>query len=737
MYSKYTPSQVTVKLAKWSGHDRGKQHKRHRSKVINDSLSPVWNQEMEFTPDDGHDWAQFIRLEVSDTKRDKDKGGRMGAAFVPIDTIPVGQDVELDVPLTPHRNMPANLLYDYMRYATEHANNLHEVAVIHRNPLGYLRISASRTIVNMPPQGGSVIIRTQLRKVDARSSFWRAKSLLAGSLSLADATKMTEDIEVYAAFEGLMVTFPINYTLQDQLKAFTLDASMRHDEADSHDESDWLTSPFSKRKSIANTVSMDITKELQQEESVRAEFGYIVEVFCFENQRQEMMPPHSWSAKNLLPLERPWLSDESGTREFPAKTIEECPPPTGFEWVDSSWSVEKDSTQTDENGWSYAVDFSFMMSRYKKRDSSPSPDNCAVRRRRWGRFARRCAYPRSGINSIDQLPESIPYDTISFVGTSVNRQEEFERNRDGSILCLCKERGGSNNNGDISGPVIIPWNKVISYTVITPSVFSIVVEVNRYFGHIGTRENYVSAQCEIFVIGCPSNDFSMVVQERISLAEHRTNTLCLVASGHIDGFEGKMNDGMSSKSTIEEAVDLSQGARTLLELETSIATMDERLAIILKNNATGSSLFDQVASRVSRLRLYQRLLLEAQLKGVPTTLEGCMKSFKKYKNVADYFYEEAIKRGSAPLTAAMEQVNFLIDTFESKISSYSLCAYAEDSLTKSEGFESMINQYYLEVIRILGVFCDSMARLETIQVRYYIISITNIHSFKQLVDNSF
>jgi hypothetical protein len=671
---------------------------------------------MEFTSDDGHDWAQFVRLEVIDTKREIDKGGRLGAAFIPVDSIPIGDPLEVEVPVTPHRTIPANLLHDYMRYATENANNLHEAAVIRKNPLGYLKVTASRAIINNPPMGGGVILRSQLRKVDARSSFWRAKSLLVGSLSISDASKNTEDVEVYAAFEGLMVTFPANSSLQDQLKLFTLDASMRDDDTDHRDDSDWL-SPFSKRKSTSSAASVDITKELQQEEHVRSQYGYIVEVFCFENQRQELMPPYSWSAKNLLPLERPWLSDESGTREFPAKTMEECPPPTGFQWLDESWSVEKDPTQTDENGWSYAVDFAFMMSRYKKRESSPSPDNCSVRRRRWGRFARRFAYPRSGINSIDQNSgTSIAYDTMFFSGASLNREAEFNRNRDGSILCLCRERGASKSNGDVSGPVIIPWTKVINYSVITPSVFSIVVEVNRYFGMNGTKENFVSAQCEIFVVGCPSADLSMVVQERISLAEHRTNTLCLVASGHIDGFDGKMNEGAAKKSTIEEAVDLSQGAQTMLELETSIATMDERLAVILKNKAAGSALFDQVASRATRLRLYQRLLLEAQLKGSPTTVEGAIESFNKYKLVAAQFYEDAISRGATPLSAAMEQVNFLMDTFESKISNFSLCAFANTSSTKSEAFEMMINKYYLEVIRVLGVFCDSMARLEMIQV---------------------
>jgi hypothetical protein len=110
------------------------------------------------------------------------------------------------------------------------------------------------------------------------------------------------------------------------------------------------------------------------------------------------------------------------------------------------------------------------------------------------------------------------------------------------------------------------------------------------------------------------------------------------------------------------------------------------------------------------------LLLEAQLKGSPTTVDGAIESFTKYKQVAAQFYEDAIARGATPLSAAMEQVNFLIDTFESKISNFSLCAFADKSSTKSEAFETLINKYYLEVIRVLGVFCDSMARLEMLQV---------------------
>lgn len=106
----------------------------------------------------------------------------------------------------------------------------------------------------------------------------------------------------------------------------------------------------------------------------------IVEVF--ENERRGMMG--GWSAKNLFV--HPQYSDATG--RFMTASLADVPLPPGCMWADDDWVVDPTHTQTDEDGWSYAISYEYLISNCQQGTSVVQPNMSQnSRRRRWVRSA--------------------------------------------------------------------------------------------------------------------------------------------------------------------------------------------------------------------------------------------------------------------------------------------------------------------------------------------------------------
>jgi hypothetical protein len=112
-----------------------------------------------------------------------------------------------------------------------------------------------------------------------------------------------------------------------------------------------------------------------------------IEIVIFENQRRKLNT--DYSSNYLLSSDRSNYSNEIGNIESDFEPNSKCESPNGYEWMDE-WILDLVYTYCDANGWSYANDFGFLMSNYRKGLSQTRTDNFRfVRRRKWIRHLKR------------------------------------------------------------------------------------------------------------------------------------------------------------------------------------------------------------------------------------------------------------------------------------------------------------------------------------------------------------
>lgn len=115
------------------------------------------------------------------------------------------------------------------------------------------------------------------------------------------------------------------------------------------------------------------------------ENGNLVFVHIYENQRRSTLPPYSWG-NHMMIGERGNFSDETGKYNAKYTTLRKAAPPKGYKWHEGSeWTVDTDYTETDDEGWSYGIDFKGTMRNYRNNSSVTSPFGRSVRRRLWRR----------------------------------------------------------------------------------------------------------------------------------------------------------------------------------------------------------------------------------------------------------------------------------------------------------------------------------------------------------------
>ena len=114
----------------------------------------------------------------------------------------------------------------------------------------------------------------------------------------------------------------------------------------------------------------------------------VIEYHVFENQRRVFL---EWGSRHLLSFERTAYTDESGSIACPFNNHDvKFNPPKGYEWRDDSkdqWLVDKEYTNTDEEGWVYGIDFGYIMQNLRAGRSTTTSQLRSVRRRRWKRIA--------------------------------------------------------------------------------------------------------------------------------------------------------------------------------------------------------------------------------------------------------------------------------------------------------------------------------------------------------------
>lgn len=100
----------------------------------------------------------------------------------------------------------------------------------------------------------------------------------------------------------------------------------------------------------------------------------------FENQRVSIFG--KWGPNHLLPTDRERFTNRSGDVEL---SFEQITLPPHWIWT-SPWKIDKNYTECDDEGWSYATDFPRFKLHLARGKSSMKRLGASVRRRRWIRM---------------------------------------------------------------------------------------------------------------------------------------------------------------------------------------------------------------------------------------------------------------------------------------------------------------------------------------------------------------
>lgn len=108
----------------------------------------------------------------------------------------------------------------------------------------------------------------------------------------------------------------------------------------------------------------------------------------FENQRVSIFG--KWGPNHLLPTDRERFTNRNGDVELSFEQVE-LPP----HWIwTTPWKIDKNYTECDDEGWSYATDFPRFKQHLARGKSSMKRLGASVRRRRWIRMM--CYVPPEG-----------------------------------------------------------------------------------------------------------------------------------------------------------------------------------------------------------------------------------------------------------------------------------------------------------------------------------------------------
>ena len=130
-------------------------------------------------------------------------------------------------------------------------------------------------------------------------------------------------------------------------------------------------------------------KKAVQREGEDEQWENIVIFYFYENQRSAGLL--NFSGSYLSAFDRDNYSDETGYFRSPY-----CPqdvkfkPPEGYVWDHQhfyKWTIDFEYTETDNDGWSYGIDFNHVMQRLRRGKSTSYKYLQNVRRRRWQRIA--------------------------------------------------------------------------------------------------------------------------------------------------------------------------------------------------------------------------------------------------------------------------------------------------------------------------------------------------------------
>lgn len=507
----------------------------------------------------------------------------------------------------------------------------------------------------------------------------------------------------------------------------------------------WSNSLTSKPSDVSSEdLSNNSLHSLQ--ETITSNQYEIIDIEVWENERR-IIGALGWSSNDFR---RSRYTNLDYQVSYGFEDISKAIIPDGCEWV-SEWNYQYLKDKTDRDGWIYGLTFTSILAGQNKGITNPSDRFVSARRRRWTRKlkipldlfdARTTIFSFQSINNkvnftasianklqtIQNLGTNMVSTATSFVGITKVKDEQCKEHEwrhnilsktPDAILTTCKEKP------NLDSAITIEWDKITSTYPITESILSVTLSINRFFSN-NNGCFFRPAEVELFISNCSSFQLKNLIDDRIFFYEKKKNIQTIISQGTLYPKDSSVDSSgdLINESNIETSENLSFGSEVVAELDNLMIDLDLKISetkFLIENfdkdadehieneKLTKKALkkkkkkliykYNQLSSRFLRTKVLLDVLLTSNLKGLHDFNEVSTRNL----------IEKDIQRASriqlnSPIRTANCRIEYLIDIAEKRIRDASLCGwkYLGNGLEKC--LELFANQYYLEIVSILGVF---------------------------------
>jgi hypothetical protein len=723
---------ASCKCVKWNAAGRGVKFQSLKSKTLPAASNLEWKEEdFVLLAEHGIEWAQYIRVQL--LHGHVLAGQKQGLGATSLGAI--------FIPFVDFSNTPKTQTFPLCN------KNTGEL-------VGGEVMVSFRRIQDEIDDAPKATLMCSLEEDDTVS--WATQAILAGGAE--EKQTPHEDFSLCPSFQGLHLSrFS---TLESQNLEAALEASESLADASSLESGKGVSRLASLDTDMApRSTSMEFHPNSLL--SVSTDGRGIKYFEVFENERRSVRPPFSFGPGNLFV--HPHFSDFTGKIKVDCENIEDLKPPVGCEW-EGPWIVDRDHTKTDEEGWSYAVSYDYLVSNCETNQSHATAKTRASRRRKLKRAYREKAgsnnspqspslregtsatTPRARRNSAFQGVTGVVSDAVTgvasnvvtgvggvvtgvggvvtgvggvvtgAVSTTVSTINPFHHSADlfrtGSS-CVSRSELYSihpdfvvnlcKERTNVSDEqLVIPWTQVVLVQEITESTLFIRVRLHRYFGiNTAGDDVYHLADVDFFVYNCPSKLLKKLSAERIAVFSVRKDVMRVISSGNIDA--DKDNDAAeSSAGGIPSTVDLSVGSHVAAQLDVDLQCMTEEIRTYVKSEGFSPTDLAALQFRECRLRLYVASLLRANIRGKHDFRDDDIDAI-----IARDFEAARTIIHDTDVATANNRIEYLLDAAETHLRDAALCGWTHRHDGRLKHFiERIVNSYLIEMVSLLGKFFD-------------------------------
>jgi hypothetical protein len=360
------------------------------------------------------------------------------------------------------------------------------------------------------------------------------------------------------------------------------------------------------------------------------------------------------------------------------------------------WTIIK-APFTDNDGWTYASSFGELLKKEIEHCPLEKSWNALVRRRRWARTAIKLKASAAPLQLFEKFAL---HDNHRYIHKDNWRNHICKQYPDGRILLSCQEKVS------MEDAIVLPWDNIKDMTVISPSIVSLTVKVNRFVpstandhdsplpsnsthsthnsrvSSFASEETFEEVEMELFISNCPAYSLKAFLFDKVNLSKARSFVEILISSS---------NGKLSEAPMVLECV--SHLTKTINVTENSIHNYSEILS---------EEDLRFLSSRLLKVKLYMSSIVDANIALTRDiyTEAGSLKSFLNEK-----ILQSILNRLSFDQVTSWETViHLLVNELEEDVLSLVLNGkHYEDKNILKKNLKIVFNAYISEIVILFGI----------------------------------